>query len=371
MRTLLFGLACLLSMSLSRAQAQTPIVEVGGSVSSYIEEVFLGAAMSVSNITINGMSGDSVSAQVGSFQSNGSYLPLGSGIVMSSGEVVGVDWNSDTVIFGQATSFSVQNPFSGDPDLEALAGVLVQDVAIIEFDFVPAFGYMLYEYSFGSEEYPEWVNSTFNDAFGFFVSGPGLSGPYSSPAAFPDGSINAALIPNTDTGVSINTINNGEGDCFSGLNGPCMNCEYYLNNCAIADEALDGMTTELTVLVEVTPGETYHIKLAIGDAFDSAVLLKEGSFRSMAQPPVGLVEETVSAARLLQNPVAETLSLRELEEGIVGYSIIDLHGRDMVPLSSVNSSQLDLDVSEYESGLYFILLYDDHGGQSALRWMKQ
>ena len=41
--------------------------------------------------------------------------------------------------------------------------------AYLEFDVVPTCNTLLIRFVFGSEEYPEYVNSSFNDAFGFFV----------------------------------------------------------------------------------------------------------------------------------------------------------------------------------------------------------
>ena len=63
---------------------------------------------------------------------------------------------------------------------------------------------------FGSSEYFEWENTQYNDVFGFFISGPGISGPYSSPPGFPNGSINIATVPNSNPPlpITISSINN-------------------------------------------------------------------------------------------------------------------------------------------------------------------
>ncbi|NND95043.1 MAG: T9SS type B sorting domain-containing protein [Flavobacteriales bacterium] len=251
----------------------------------YVQNVLLGSGVTATNITFNGQPADQINMQCGYFQSNGSYMEVESGVVLSTGGVVGEDFTGDSVIVGEQTSIFVDNGQGGDNDLEQLSGENINDQAILEFDFIPTGDTLRFNYVFGSEEYPEYVNS-FNDAFGFFLAGPGIAGTYSSPAGFPGGSINIALIPGTNTPVTIDNVNNGNANCGfgGGPSGPCTNCEFYVDNCDIEAEALDGMTTVLQAFAIVQCGETYHIKLAIGDAldsaFDSAVFLQEGSFAS-------------------------------------------------------------------------------------------
>ena len=48
-----------------------------------------------------------------------------------------------------------------------------------------------------SEEYLDWVNTDYNDVFAFLISGPGITGPYTAPANFPNGAMNLELgMPN-------------------------------------------------------------------------------------------------------------------------------------------------------------------------------
>ena len=96
---------------------------------------------------------------------------------------------------------------SGEPDLLQVANSVppmigqsfnvssVNDVCILEFDFQPSGDFVSFNYVFGSDEYLTWVNSAYNDIFAFFLSGPGISGPYASPAGFPDGAVNIAQVP--------------------------------------------------------------------------------------------------------------------------------------------------------------------------------
>lgn len=195
------------------------------------------------------------------------------GIILSSGDI-GTLSGPNT---GDATSTISATP--GDPDLDALIpGYTTYDAVILEFDFTcPTAQDVVFQYVFGSEEYNEWVDSPFNDVFGFFLNG-----------------VNIALAPsgcsNAGSPVSINNVNCGNP--YVGL-GP--NCNCYRNNDlddggGSINTELDGLTQVFFATGTILPG-TNHIKLAIADAgdqvLDSDVMIRCQSFTCGAPPVTG------------------------------------------------------------------------------------
>lgn len=239
-----------------------------------VQNVLLGPGVIATNITFSGNA-----LQRGTFDATNAILGLDSGVILSSGDInVAVGPND----LGSATLPAGGFNGPADPDLTIIAGQTTLDAAVLEFDFIPIGDTIRFSYVFASEEYPEFVGSAFNDAFGFFISGPGIFGPYTNNA------VNIALIPSTITAVTINNVNNGTANA-----GPCMNCAYYINNgtgstppCNTDPQCIqfDGRTVVLEAVFPVQCSQTYHIKLAIADAFDafydSGVFLKSGSFSS-------------------------------------------------------------------------------------------
>ena len=63
-----------------------------------------------------------------------------------------------------------------DFDLQSITSNQIYDECVIEFDFVPEGDSISFNYVFVSEEYPEYVCASFNDAFGFFLTGPNPNG---------------------------------------------------------------------------------------------------------------------------------------------------------------------------------------------------
>ncbi|MBV6403869.1 MAG: choice-of-anchor L domain-containing protein [Flavobacteriales bacterium] len=247
-----------------------------------VQNVLLGAGITVSNVTFNGQPGNLVNDQIGSFDGTNSNVGIAQGLVMCSGSIPEVVGPNDDESFSVGPASPA---FTGDIDLETISQQAVNDKAVLEFDFVPAGDSLVFRFVFGSEEYNEYVCSSFNDVFGFFLSGPGINGPFSNNAA------NIALVPGTNVPIGINTVNNGTPGSF----GDAANCAavdpgwqnnsiHYFDNAGGLTVQYDGFTVVLTAYALVQCGQTYHIKLAIADAFDSAfdsgVFLEGGSFSS-------------------------------------------------------------------------------------------
>ena len=256
-----------------------------------VQNVLVGAGVQVSNITSLGDP-----AQVGRFQ-NGNSVGLGiaNGVVMTTGNLN--DMMDETIPFSfigspatlSAISTSGSNAINSvnDPDLNSILqslGVeqgfpnLTNNVAVIEFDFIPSGDSLKFSYVFGSEEYESFVCSDFFDAFGFFLSGPGINGPYSNNA------INLAIVPGTNLPVGINTINDGFSDQGACPPGGLNNTAFYVDNSPAQNFAIVGTTTPLLCEAQVVCGETYHIKLVIANgsdtSLDSWVFLESESFSS-------------------------------------------------------------------------------------------
>ncbi|MEA3448821.1 MAG: choice-of-anchor L domain-containing protein, partial [Bacteroidota bacterium] len=145
-----------------------------------VEDILISGCVEAFNVTYNG-DPVSIAYYTGTIGSSG----FDEGFVMASGSAVDSEGPDNGPSTGSSTSGG------SDSDLQALIpGYTINDAAILEFDFIPASNELQFEYIFGSEEFPEWANSSFNDVFGFFLSGPGINGPYSNNAE------NIALLPN-------------------------------------------------------------------------------------------------------------------------------------------------------------------------------
>ncbi len=259
----------ILALTSTALRAQL-VVDNTITVQQLVEDVLLGGGVTVSNITFNGQPASQTNIQIGSFDGSACNVGLPQGITLSSGDIaVAVGPNSESA----ATLGTPGGP--SDPDLDLASNSTTFDRAVLEFDFVPAGDSLRFNYVFGSEEYLEWVSAGFNDVFGFFLSGPGISGPYSGNAA------NIALVPGTSQPVSIDNVNDVANPAFYVDNGVGGDPPYSTDPQYIQ---FDGFTVPLTARALVQCGQTYHIKIAIADAgdpiLDSSVFLEGGSFSS-------------------------------------------------------------------------------------------
>jgi gliding motility-associated-like protein len=229
-----------------------------------ISNIFLGQGVEVTNITYNG---DPIA--VGYFTGGESVIGIERGIVMTTGRASGNAGTPGSNGVGSAFANNSNNGGTVEPDLDNLSALPLNDVAVYSITFIPTSDTLRFNYCFGSEEYPEYGCSDFNDIFGFFIQGPGFTAP-----------TNIASIPNTWLPVSINNIhptNPGNPNC-----GP-VNIQYYNANTNTNNQPVyDGFTDVFTAQAVVIPCQPYTIKLAIADvsdaAFDSGVFLEAKSF---------------------------------------------------------------------------------------------
>ena len=132
---------------------------------SLVASMFLGGGVEVSNVMFNGSASVDCNS-IGSFTNNDAVTHIGmeSGIILATGDVV------EAMGPNNAASASSQSDCSvyANAAMSALAGTSVNDIATLEFDFVPKSDSVSFRYMFASEEYPEYINSTFSDIMGAF-----------------------------------------------------------------------------------------------------------------------------------------------------------------------------------------------------------
>ena len=165
------------------------------------------------------------------------------GIILSSGDISLAEGPNNDNESGR--SFGME---SNDPDLRRLATSTLYDVTGIEFDFVPIDNRVTFRYVFASEEYCEFVTTSFNDVFGFFVSGPGINGNFSN------GGINLATLDPNNEPVSINTVNhldNRQLYINNATTADVMNCDIEFNDSFLRFIDYDGFTIPLTASFNV------------------------------------------------------------------------------------------------------------------------
>lgn len=240
----------------------------------------------------------------GIFAATGTSLPMTNGVVLSTGYVTNIAGNAS------AQASTSTSGGTNDPDLKTLVNNCancVKDVAYLEFQFKAIGTEINFDFVFGSEEYPEYVCSSYNDVFGFFISGPGITGKK-----------NLALVPGTTIPVAINTINSGTAGtfgtysiCLAACNGNPPYSQYYIDNSGSTTIKFDGLTTTLTAHQEIQTCEIYTIKLAIADItdrlYDSGVFIKSNSFSS--EVPTLSIDATTSFPTCPVDPITFTSTL--------------------------------------------------------------
>ncbi len=264
MKRLVQGIALLSTAALCQT-ASALVIDSTSTDGNAMATTLGGSGITISNVNYIGGTNQS-----GFFSDGSSVLGIESGLIMTSGsalEAVGPN-NSDGT-----TGAVGAGGGAGDADLNALIPQSTNDAAVLTFDFETTTGDLYFNYVFASEEYNEYVNSSYNDVFAFFVDG-----------------VNIAKAPDGQT-VSINNVN-----CGNPYSGTGPNCEVFNNNDLTNGPPAynieyDGFTDKLVASITGLGAGLHTMKIAIADAgdsiLDSAVFLEAGSFTDTPVPEPG------------------------------------------------------------------------------------
>lgn len=256
------------------------LIAEGWTLDSLIRTHLLGYGLdSVWNITFNGSSTAMCSriahyrhpssAELASGRTLPSTFPFTSGVVLCTGHPS--NFKGPNLQMNMTTNRDeLCSPYAYDANFFAnIAGVdTIPETAVLEFDCVPRSPVLRFRYIFASEEYPA-ENTRFNDVFGVFLRPIGGS------------DSNVTYVPNTNSPVSINTINQN------------VNSQYYvaeqcydpleLRELSEYNIGFDGRTVPLESVVNVNPCKPYHFRIAIANVGsshnESAVFFEANSLR--------------------------------------------------------------------------------------------
>jgi len=225
-----------------------------------------GEGVKISNGKFNNQTGNVTFPQIATFSVSNPSFPISNGILLTTGT-----YNMSGSLPSTYTE-SALSPYSG--------GYSLTNCASLEFDFIAMADTFAFNYIFASQEYCEYVNSSYNDVFGFLLTG-GVD-----PVTYLPCNKNVAIVPGTiNTPVSINNVNHGYHSSGTGPGTNPSNSQYFIcNGNHNLGVSYDGFTTKLSASAPIFGCNTYHMKLAVcnvsDQALDSGVFIEEGSFYS-------------------------------------------------------------------------------------------
>lgn len=176
------------------------------------------------------------------------------GVILSTGRAR--DYTNNRGTANQRTDEGTNTGgVDNDAGFNAIAGTNTYDAAYLDVDFIPTGSRMTMEFTFASEEYPEYTLSQYQDMIGIWVNGSYV--PFSAGTGDVD--------PNN---INLNTNEN----LFIDNSGSAINTE------------MDGVTLTLKLTFNVDPGTLNSIRIGIADVsddrYDSNLLIAGDSLRT-------------------------------------------------------------------------------------------
>ncbi len=180
--------------------------------------------------------------------------PSDTGVILSTGNAESFTNSSGQANQDQDTSTNTSGP-NRHPDFDAAAGARTYDAAFLDIDFEPTGEWLAMEFVFSSEEYPEFINSIYQDFVAVWING-----------------------------VEVE-IEVGDGNIGPGNINPADSPNLYVDNTQDAvNSEMDGLTITLALSIPVNPGEVNSIRIGIADVadnrYDSNLLIAADSMQT-------------------------------------------------------------------------------------------
>jgi len=260
-----FIFSALLLLCSTLGFSQTVSVNNGQSAQSLVDMLLNDACAEISNI-----SSSSIEA-TGSFSNNGGAFPIADGVIIRTGDANftagGYTGNNlDSSLNNESDAF-LQNLL----DQSGRAAV-IEEIAFLEFDFVPVSNFLSFDFLLASNEYgDEQCNSSDVLAFVLTDLQTGTE-------------TNLGVLPGGTTPVSVQNIKDNTYNPVCPSTNDDLFASYEVDN-ARSTVNMRGYTTVLTAASSsLVPGRGYKMRIVIGDAndsrYDSAIFLSAGSFNT-------------------------------------------------------------------------------------------
>ncbi len=298
MKKLFFLIALFLiaGVNLSLAQLNITNAPPYNTANYLIQNVFADNSVNITNVQVYG-----APQQYGYFNNGAAGVGIDSGIVLGTWQLSDITTSTTAPTWGVAPPANINNttglnfgfPWMGTStsnnllDVSAAVPALLgasfapttdaNSACAISFEFEPTQDTMKFKFVFSSDEWDVFPCTQFNDVFGFFVSGPGITGPYSAPAPFTNAA-NVAVVPGTNIPITISSITSptNTGSCSQSYNSS------FYASANTGGLSLNARTTVIEAVFPVQSCQTYHFTMAIANAGDvglqSAVFMEANSF---------------------------------------------------------------------------------------------
>ena len=301
-----------------------------GATAEEMAELIFGSGVSVENASYTGdpdssgiyTNGDAISPGV---------TPSDTGVMFSTGDLRGFTNNNAAQSNLRTNTTTASSGPNNDPLFNAAAGASTFDAAFLDVDFIPTGNVMTMQFVFASEEYPEFVNSQFQDFVGVWING-------------------------TQVDLAV-----GDGDVDPGnLNGGSNSNLFQSNTSDQFNTEMDGITVTLTLTIPVNPGALNSIRIGVADVadanFDSTLLIAADSVQTSlvaTDDTTNLFPTGTKTLDILGNDINSTGGTLEITQingqDVVAGSVITLGSGQQITLNADGTITLqgDGDIEDF------------------------